>query len=82
MELECAVTSGTDTLPQPAAAVGGTPAHDAPAAALFPHLYGGIKLSSVVEETPVDRTPSGKFMGILCACAAPDGRTGRGLKSA
>jgi len=48
---------------EPAAPVGDMPAHES--SAMFPHLYGPINLDAVVEVTSVDRTPLGKFLGIL-----------------
>jgi len=55
-----------------AAPVGDKEAHTADEEKKFPHLYGPLNLDAVVEEAAMDRTSSGKFLGILvctrCAC--------------
>mmetsp|Transcript_35177 Transcript_35177/g.111185 ORF Transcript_35177/g.111185 Transcript_35177/m.111185 type:complete len:152 (+) Transcript_35177:180-635(+) len=47
---------------EPAAPVGDKPAADTDT--LFPHLFGTIDFASVVEEKPVERDGTGKFLSI------------------
>lgn len=55
-----------------AAQVGDKEAHTADEDKLFPHLYGPLNLDAVVEEAAMDRTSSGKFLGILvCVLRLP-----------
>lgn len=49
---------------EPAAPVGNTPAKSDQAAQLFPHLYGGLDLGSVVRELTVARGEGGAFTAI------------------
>jgi hypothetical protein len=48
---------------EPAAPVGAIASPEA--AGLFPHLYGAINMDAVTSIDSMDRTPSGKFLGIL-----------------
>ena len=63
---------------EPAAAVGSKQhkrAADAGPVPLFPHLYGGIPLASIVECSAVSRAADGTFLSIAAAAANGAGET-------
>ena len=57
---------------EPAAPVGSVASPEAAAGLLFPHLYGPLNMDAVTSIDAFDRTPSGKFLGILWGGASAE----------